>query len=92
MLYVFNAIFFTYLGYGVTFFKFVFDFDSLCGKLSNGASTFLSPSTVPEILGQQKINATFTVNFSFLKRFRERYQTLATFFKAFEIFNNRFCN
>jgi hypothetical protein len=30
----------------------------------------------------------FTVNLSFLKRHRDLYQTLASFFKAFEIFNN----
>jgi hypothetical protein len=33
-----------------------------------------------------------TVNLSFQKRYRDRYQTLASFFKAFEIFNNRSCN
>jgi hypothetical protein len=35
---------------------------------------------------------THTVNLSFLKRLCGRYQTLASFFKAFEIFKNRSCN
>ena len=33
-----------------------------------------------------------TVNLSFLKRYHDCYQTLASFFKFFKIFNNRSCN